>query len=63
MNSQEFKRVLFTITIELENLLKHDLSNLNIDPEWSSINDAAQHVEFLKSQLQELSNSTQDKKK
>ena len=62
MNSQEFKRVLFSAIVELENVLKHDLSNLNVNPEWSSINDASQHVQFLKSQLQELSDSIQDKK-
>ena len=62
MNSQEFKRTLSSLIIELENILKYDLTNLDVDSRWSSINDASQHVAFLKDQLQELSNSIQDKK-
>ena len=62
MNSQEFKRLLSSPIVELDNMLKYDLSRLEIDSSWSSINDAAQHVSFLRDQLVELSKAISDKK-
>lgn len=62
MNSQEFKRLLSGPIVELENILKYDLTKLDIDSEWSSINDVSQHVTFLKEQLEDLSKATGDKK-
>lgn len=62
MDSQEFKRVLSLSIVELQNLLKHDLTGLTIDPKWSAIDDVSQHIQFLQSQLEELSNFVRDKK-
>ena len=62
MNAEEFKRTLSLMMLDLENLLKHDLKNLSVDPGWSAIDDVVQHVEFLHGQFEGLSNSVKDKK-
>lgn len=61
MNSQEFKRVLSLAIVELENLSKQDLTKLGVNPQWSAIDDVAQHVHFLRSQLDGLSKHIFDK--
>lgn len=61
MKEDEFKNILSSCILKLEKILEQDLTTLDVDQEWSAINDAAQHLIFLKDQLQGLSDAVHTK--
>lgn len=61
MNASDFKKNLSPMIVELDDMSKHDFSQLTLNEEWSMIDDIQQHLKFLRDQLQGLSDAAQDK--
>lgn len=61
MNAVEVKRLLDEIVMQVENILLHDTSDVEVTSEWSSMSDLEEHVEFIANHVKMLSNSIVDR--
>lgn len=61
LTSSELKKLLSLTVGSIENVLLHDLSAIVVDEEWSNINDATYHIDFIRRHILQLINSLKDK--
>ena len=61
MNSQDLAGKLLIVANMLEDLLKEDLGTVRVTEEWSNIDDAARHIQFLLEQTAGVAQNLQER--
>lgn len=61
MTSNEMKLLLASIIRQIENVSMHDMSDITVDSEWSTIEDPAAHLESIRRDITCLAVAVVDK--